>query len=634
MSEERTALSILKKYWGYNSFKLNQESIISSVLSNNDTLGLMPTGGGKSLCYQVPALVKRGVCIVISPLISLMIDQVEDLKKRGISARYICSGMTRSDIEIILNNCLTNRVKILYVSPERLGSDLFISNFKQMKISLIAVDEAHSISQWGYDFRPSYMKIAEVRTYHPDTPILALTASATKDILVDICENLRFKNINILSSSFERDNLVYTVYKEEENNKIGKILKILDGVEGSGIIYVRTRNKASSLNVLLSNHGISSLAYHAGMTMAQRDHNQEYWMEDKVRVIIATTAFGMGINKPNVRFVIHYDMPLNLENYYQETGRAGRDGEKSYGILLHNTDNEKRMLDFAKSKYPELKYILNIYNAIGNYYQVPVGTGKDRRFDWDILSFSHNYNLEAFMVATSMKILENSDLISINEGLNAFSKVFISCSKKEVYNFIAQNPGYEPILQILLRLYPFIMIEFVAINENKISRIINENEESIHKSLEKLEKYGILHFDKKSKKPQIIFSENRLSNSNFTLSKESYHQMKEISLRKANEMLEYLKTNKCRQEYLINYFGIDSYPCGKCDNCIKNNKTNKTKNKEEEILSTLKQGPRQLSHFSDNQEFGNKEDTLPIIRNLLDREEIIYKNNMLYIKEC
>lgn len=631
MSESLTPLNILKKYWGYEEFKLNQEEIISSVLSDNDTIGLMPTGGGKSICYQVPALIKKGVCIVISPLISLMIDQVEDLQRRGIAAKYICSGMSKGEIEVILNNCLYSKIKLLYISPERISSETFISHFKKMKVSFIVVDEAHCLSQWGYDFRPSYMKIIDIRDYHPDIPLLALTASATEEVLVDISSKLMKSPFRFFTSSFERNNLIYAAYYEYDNNKIAKIIKILERIEGSGIIYVRSRNKATIINALLNNHNVSSMAYHAGMTMAERNHNQNYWIENKTRVIVATTAFGMGINKPDVRFIIHYDIPQSIENYFQEVGRAGRDGQKSYCVLLYNDNDKKELISFTRNRYPELDSIKKIYNAIGNYCNVPILTGKDRRFDWDILEFSHTYNYQPYIVANAIKIMENSQLFSVVENLNTFSKVKIICSKPNLYNFISQHPSYEPLLITLIRLYPFIMIDFVNINERDISKLIYETEDSIHKSLMTLEKYEILYFDQKSKNPQILFLENRLPDSNFSLSQETYHRMKEINIKKANQIINYIESDQCRQEYLLKYFSINSISCNKCDNCLtKRAKTNR-KSIEEKIIESLEYSPKQISYFSDNNEFGRKEIIIPIIRDMIDKEILTFKNGLIYI---
>lgn len=404
MANKEKIYEILKKYWGYDSFRYNQEAIISSVLSNKDTLALLPTGAGKSLCYQLPALCRPGICIVVSPLIALMIDQEKSLKSKGIKVRAIYSGQSNQEIEIALNNCIYGKVKILYISPERVSSKLFISYFEKMKVNLIAVDEAHCISKWGYDFRPSFLNIANLRQYHPQAPILALTATATQEVVDDIQEKLLFKEINILTSSFQRKNLSYTVF--EENDKIARIKAITENVGGSGLIYVRSRKKTIELSQKLQSIGIKATPYHAGLTLAIRRYHQKQWQDDEIDIIVATTAFGMGIDKNNVSYVIHYDLPESIEAYVQEVGRAGRNGMKAYGILLYNLKDIASLRKTIESNFPEKKYIQNIYNALGNYYKIASGTGQDLRFDFDIITFSQSYNLDPYLVFSSMRTLQ------------------------------------------------------------------------------------------------------------------------------------------------------------------------------------------------------------------------------------
>ncbi|MFA6368476.1 MAG: ATP-dependent DNA helicase RecQ, partial [Bacteroidales bacterium] len=423
MANKEKIYEILKKYWGYDSFRYNQEAIISSVLSNKDTLALLPTGAGKSLCYQLPALCRPGICIVVSPLIALMIDQEKSLKSKGIKVRAIYSGQSNQEIEIALNNCIYGKVKILYISPERVSSKLFISYFEKMKVNLIAVDEAHCISKWGYDFRPSFLNIANLRQYHPQAPILALTATATQEVVDDIQEKLLFKEINILTSSFQRKNLSYTVF--EENDKIARIKAITENVGGSGLIYVRSRKKTIELSQKLQSIGIKATPYHAGLTLAIRRYHQKQWQDDEIDIIVATTAFGMGIDKNNVSYVIHYDLPESIEAYVQEVGRAGRNGMKAYGILLYNLKDIASLRKTIESNFPEKKYIQNIYNALGNYYKIASGTGQDLRFDFDIITFSQSYNLDPYLVFSSMRTLQNSGLIELVENRNPLSKIFI-----------------------------------------------------------------------------------------------------------------------------------------------------------------------------------------------------------------
>lgn len=630
MAEQKTPLEVLKKYWGYDSFRLNQEAIISSVLSNNDTLALLPTGAGKSLCYQLPALCRSGVCVVISPLIALMMDQEKSLKAKGIKVRAIYSGLSNKEIEIALNNCLYGKVKVLYISPERVSSRLFISYFEKMNVNLIAVDESHCISKWGYDFRPSFLRISDLRKYHPNTPILALTATATKQVVDDIQEKLLFKEKNCLTSSFRRENLVYTVF--EESDKLSRIKKITENVGGSGLIYVRSRKKTVELAQSLASMGIRASAYHAGLTIPVRNYRQKEWMDDKIDVVVATTAFGMGIDKQNVSYVIHYDLPESIEAYVQEVGRAGRDGKKAYGILLYNERDIDRLRKSIDSNFPEKKYIQNIYNALGNYYQIASGTGQDRRFDFDIITFSQTYNLEPYLVFNTMRILQNSGLIEVVEDRNPFSKIMIIVEREPLYQFMIEYPLYFPLIEALRRNYSGIMTEFTIIDEKKLAKMCYDTEVNICNSLRRLEKYNILYYDPKSLNPQLIFTQNRLNNDNFELSQEQYYDIKETNKTKADELIEYVKSKKCREQYLLNYFDIQADICNRCDYCISQRQNKNTKVLKENIYQEIKNSPKPIDFFANNIYYGSKETTTPIIRELLDEELIIFKDGMLRIK--
>lgn len=630
MAEQKTPIEVLKKYWGYDSFRFNQEAIISSVLSNNDTLALLPTGAGKSLCYQLPALCRPGVCVVISPLIALMIDQEKALKAREIKVRAIYSGLTNQEIEIALNNCLYGKVKILYVSPERINSRLFISYFEKMNVNLIAVDEAHCISKWGYDFRPSFLEIAELRKYHPKAPILALTATATKQVVNDIQEKLLFKEENCLISSFKRKNLVYTVF--EESDKLSRIKTITENVGGSGLIYVRSRKKTIELSQTLVSMGIRATAYHAGLTIPVRNYRQKEWMDDKIDVMVATTAFGMGIDKQNVSYVIHYDLPESIEAYVQEVGRAGRNGNKAYGILLYNLRDIDKLRKTIESNFPEKKYIQNVYNALGNYYQIASGTGQDRRFDFDIITFSQAYNLEPYLVFNSIRILENSGLIEVVENRNPFSKIMIIVEREPLYNFIMEYPVYFPLIEALRRTYSGIMTEFTIIDEKKLAKICYDNEANIYNLLKRLERYNILFYDPKSINPQLIFIKNRLNNDNFELSQEQYYDIKETNKTKAEELIDYITSNQCREKYLLNYFDIESQPCNNCDYCISQKHKRNSMSLKEKIYQEIIDSPKPIDFFANNITYGSKDITTPIIRQLLDEELIIFEDGMLMIK--
>ncbi|MFA6706066.1 MAG: ATP-dependent DNA helicase RecQ [Bacteroidales bacterium] len=631
MANKEKIYEILKKYWGYDSFRYNQEAIISSVLSNKDTLALLPTGAGKSLCYQLPALCRPGICIVVSPLIALMIDQEKSLKSKGIKVRAIYSGQSNQEIEIALNNCIYGKVKILYISPERVSSKLFISYFEKMKVNLIAVDEAHCISKWGYDFRPSFLNIANLRQYHPQTPILALTATATQEVVDDIQEKLLFKEINILTSSFQRKNLSYTVF--EENDKIARIKAITENVGGSGLIYVRSRKKTIELSQKLQSIGIKATPYHAGLTLAIRRYHQKQWQDDEIDIIVATTAFGMGIDKNNVSYVIHYDLPESIEAYVQEVGRAGRNGMKAYGILLYNLKDIASLRKTIESNFPEKKYIQNIYNALGNYYKIASGTGQDLRFDFDIITFSQSYNLDPYLVFSSMRILQNSGLIELVENRNPLSKIFIHTEREPLYQFMLEYPQYFPLLEALRRNYSGIMTEFTQIDEKKLAKICYDTEANIYKSLKKLEKYTMLFYDPKSIQPQIIFTQNRLSNDTFELSQEKYYEIKETNKQKAEELIRYVQSHECRERQLLKYFNIESEKCNKCDVCISKKQTENKESLADKIYQELLNSPQPLHYFANNLTYGSKEVVVPIIRKLLDDEIIVLNDGILSVNE-
>ncbi|MEA4966599.1 MAG: ATP-dependent DNA helicase RecQ [Bacteroidaceae bacterium] len=631
MAQDKDPKEILKKYWGYDSFRFNQEAIISSVLSNKDTIALLPTGAGKSLCYQLPALCKSGVTVVVSPLIALMIDQEKSLKEKGISSRIIYSGLSSQNIEIILNNCLYGKVKILYISPERISSRLFISYFEKMKVNLIAVDEAHCISKWGYDFRPSFLNISDLRKYHPQVPVLALTATATKQVVEDIQDKLLFRERNILSTSVERENLNYMVF--QESDKITRIKTIIETIGGSGLIYVRSRKKTVELSQTLKAIGIKAEAYHAGLTNPIRNYRQLQWVEEKTDVMVATTAFGMGIDKQNVSYVIHYDLPESIEAYVQEVGRAGRNGKKAYGILLYNDRDIDTLRKTIESNFPDKKYIQNIYNALCNYYQIATSTGQDRRFDFDLIAFSQAYNFDTYLVFSSIRILQNSGLIEVVENRHPFSKVFIIVERDTLFDFMNTYPQYFPLLEALRRTYSGLMTEFTIIDEKKLAKLCYDTEENIFKSLKKLEKYNILYYEPKSSQPQLIFSQNRLSNDNFELSQEYYYQIKENNKKKAEQLIDYISSNECREKQILTYFDFKAKECGKCDVCLSNKKAIGREETINAIYNELLQGPKSLQYFANNINYGSKEIIIPLIRELLDEEVIILEDGLLSLKK-
>ena len=580
--------NILLKYWGYSSFRPLQEEIIQSVLEGKDTLALLPTGGGKSICYQVPGLVNDGLCIVISPLIALMKDQVEALKIKGINAVAVYSGMHYEQIEIAINNCIFGDIKFLYLSPERLGTELFKINLKRMKVNLIAVDEAHCISHWGYDFRPPYLKIAEIRQWHPQVPVVALTATATIDVVDDIQEKLCFRAKNVFLKSFQRNNLSYIVYKEED--KLNRLLRIIEKVKGTGIVYVRNRKKTKEISDFLKMNNISSDFYHAGLDIKTREVRQKAWMQGKTRIIVCTNAFGMGIDKPEVRLVVHMDLPDSIEAYFQEAGRAGRDEKKSYAVLLWEKADVISLYQSYEQSYPDPGMIKTVYNSLGNYLQIPVGSGKDQSYNFDILDFSSNYSFHHLFAYNCLKFLEKEGYISLPDKEESFSQVHIKVSKEDLYRFQVEKIAFDKFIKILLRMYGGLFMDFVRISERDIAAKNNLKTEDVISSLEKLNNIGILTYLPLKTKPQIVFCIERIDKNNISISKENYHHIKERAGMRIKSVVEFVSNeNKCRSIYLLNYFGEkNAVRCGSCDACINRNKAGLNEMEFDEIISHIK----------------------------------------------
>ncbi|RLD78224.1 MAG: RecQ family ATP-dependent DNA helicase, partial [Bacteroidetes bacterium] len=560
--------NILVKYWGYSSFRPMQEDIIQSVLDGRDTLALLPTGGGKSICFQVPALAMEGICVVISPLIALMKDQVENLKDRGIKAAAVHSGMHPREIDIAINNSVFGDLKFLYVSPERLKSPSFRQNLSSMNVCLLAVDEAHCISQWGYDFRPPYLNIAEIRPLINDAPVLALTATATNEVIVDIQEKLEFKEKNVLRKSFERKNLSYVVFHEED--KGGRLLKIVGNVKGSGIVYVRNRRKCREVSDFLNNNGIKATFYHAGLEARTREYRQDEWMKDKKQVIVATNAFGMGIDKPSVRFVVHFDLPDSTEAYFQEAGRAGRDGKRAYAVQLYEEADIRNAKQNLAISFPEAEVIRSIYNAIGNYYQIPLGGGKDLQFDFDLQDFSTRYRMNTANVFSALKILEKEGYILLGSELENPSKIMFSIEHNELYTFQVENPGYDPFIKLLLRSYGGIFTEFVRINEKELAKRADTTDEKIRSALTKMQKMGLLIYIPATSSPQLLMISDRIDSKAMNLSGENYSKRKKAAMKRMQSVLDYIQSsNHCRSQMLLKYFGeTGAQRCGLCDVCL------------------------------------------------------------------
>lgn len=535
-------------------------------------LALLPTGGGKSLCYQVPAMAKEGLCLVVSPLIALMKDQVENLRKKGITAFAIYSGMKRQEVIQTLKIATNSNCKFLYVSPERLETNLFKEYLPALAIHLIAVDEAHCISQWGYDFRPSYLRISALREELPKVPVLALTASATPEVQADICEKLLFKHQQVFRQSFNRPNLSYSVFNAE--SKINKLVKILKNVSGSSIVYCKSRRKTQEIAGLLHSYQINADFYHAGLTAEQRNNKQEAWMKNKVGTIACTNAFGMGIDKPDVRTVVHFDMPDCLENYYQEAGRAGRDGKKAYAVLLYEKDEIKELYEQALIRFPTLDIIQATYQSVCNYLQLPVGSDSGIYYDFDLVDFIKKFEFPAMQIMHTLKVLEQEEYLGFNEQVFIPSKVQFICNKERLYQFEAENVTLEPVIKLLLRSYEGIFDRSVGINEKQLAGWAKKDVAEIKKQLEQLHYYGIIQYEPQKDTPQLCLLQPRRKAEFVTINETAYKKRKELYLKRAEAFVLYVQElQECRSKQIGAYFGdLALKPCGICDNCLRQKK--------------------------------------------------------------
>src|SRR5690348_1438939 len=583
-----TPLSILQKHWGYNFFRPLQQDIIMSVVNGHDTLALMPTGGGKSICFQVPAMMHEGLCLVISPLIALMKDQVSALRQKGIPGLCIYSGMNRTEVIKTLENAVHGNFKFLYVSPERLETTLFLEYLPAIEINLIAVDEAHCISQWGYDFRPPYLRIAQLRELIPKAPVLALTASATLEVQNDICDKLLFKkNHQRFQQSFERNNLSYSVFNPP--SKQNKLIDILKKVAGSGIVYCKTRRRTKEVEELLNANGINASHYHAGLSTELRNTRQDEWLTGKTRIMACTNAFGMGIDKPDVRVVVHYDVPDALENYYQEAGRAGRDGEKAYSVLLYN---EQELIDIKSQtilKYPETAIIKQVYAALVNYFQLPAGNGEDASFDFEISDFTKKFKLHSVLVNNVLKILEQEEILSYSEQFFMPSTVVFTTDKLELDIFERNYPQYEPVIKGLLRSYNGIFDYPALINEFNLARFIAMPKEKVIAELYDLQKIGIIDYTPQKEKPQITFLRNRVATADLAINQKDLKKRKNAYEQRLNAMISYIKEPRCRSITIANYFNDFSVnQCGICDNCLTEKNISVSKEEFEKIMTGIK----------------------------------------------
>ena len=564
-------LEVLKKYWGYDSFRPLQAEIIDSVLAGNDTLALLPTGGGKSVCFQVPSLLSDGLCLVISPLIALMKDQVLNLKKKGVPALSIYSGMSFVEVKKTLQNAAYGNFKFLYVSPERLQTELFLEYLPLIEVNLIAVDEAHCISQWGYDFRPAYLHIAELREYFPDVPVLALTASATAEVQKDIREKLLFrKSQKFFQQSFERPNLSYSAF--HLFSKENKLLTIVKKVDGSGIVYCKTRRRTKEVAELLNQNGIVADFYHAGLSTEERHKKQEDWIDNKTRIICCTNAFGMGIDKPDVRTVVHFDVPDALENYYQEAGRAGRDGKKSYAVLLYSEAELESLKKQIDIRFPANEVIKKVYADLCNFLQLPSNSGEGLSYDFDLNTFAKNFKLDAYTINSVLKILEQEELISYSEQFFQPSTVEFSIDKQHLNDFEKSHPQYLHVVKGLLRSYDGIFDFPSFINEAELSSFVGINKELLIKILLELKALGIIDYIPQKEKPQIYFIKNRVKTDELFINQKNILKRKGAYEKRLKAMIGFCKNeNECRSSMISVYFN-GSYlpPCGICDNCLRN----------------------------------------------------------------
>jgi ATP-dependent DNA helicase RecQ len=602
-----SAVEILKRYWGYDTFRPLQHDIITSVLSGKDTLALMPTGGGKSICFQVPSMMKEGLCLVISPLIALMKDQVFNLKKKGIPALSIYSGMNYAEINKIIRNAAYGNYKFLYVSPERLETELFLEYLPAINVNLIAVDEAHCISQWGYDFRPPYLRIANIRKQLKDVPVLALTASATLEVQNDICDKLLFENDqNRFQQSFERSNLSYSVFTPP--SKQNKLVDILKKVPGSGIVYCKSRKRTKEVAELLHLNGIKADHYHAGLSNDMRVSRQEDWINNKTRIIACTNAFGMGIDKPDVRTVIHYDVPDALENYYQEAGRAGRDEKKAYAVLFFNDQEINDLKKQAEMRFPDMSAIKNVYGSIVNYFQLPSGSGEGLSFDFDINDFIKKFKLDAHVVTNVLKILEQEELIRYSDQFFSPSTVVFTTDKKAMEEFEKAYPKFDATIKGLLRSYEGIFDYPSAIHEFQLAKFISVKKEDLVLDLTKLKEMGVIDYTPQKENPQIQFLQNRVNTNDLVINQKNLLKRKQAFEKRLSAILNYIKDDSCRSKIIARYFNDSNVrPCGICDNCLKEKNLSISSDEFEMIRNEINKtlsgppvNPSQLIHNLNN----------------------------------
>ncbi len=620
---------ILKQYWGYDQFRPLQKDIVTAIYNGQDTLALLPTGGGKSICFQVPAMAMDGVCLVISPLIALMTDQVENLQKRNIKAKVVCSGMSEQEIEDAFNAAIYGNLKFLYLSPERLSTTLFLNKVKQMTVSFIAVDEAHCISQWGYDFRPSYLKIADIRTLLPDVSILALTATATPQVVEDIMAKLQFATPHVLSKSFSRPNLAYIVlYKE---NKLLTLQKLLQQIEGSGLVYCSTRKGTEEAAKFLTDNGFIADFYHAGLSSEERKFKQEQWKSGKIPVIAATNAFGMGIDKSDVRYVVHVNIPASIEAYFQEAGRAGRDEQKAYAIMIYNSTDKQRLSSMLTNNFPPVVRVKEIYQQIASYLQIAYGSGKGHSFDFNLIHFCMDKKLPSVNVYAILKILEIEGYLVYNDDTKKVSSLRFVVLRDQLYQYHLKNSFLDDLLTQILRNYTGVFSDYQVIDESYLARKLEKSEFEVYEGLKKLKTLGVIDYIPRKIHAQITFLTERLQNADIYLSPQNYKARKERETEKIEAMLGYAEiSDQCRSQLLLKYFGQNNAtPCGMCDYCVSKNQL---KDRREEILTILSKSPKNISEFLMAADFLHEEEYLYALQRLQNDGEVIVINGEFQLK--
>jgi ATP-dependent DNA helicase RecQ len=611
---------VLKEFWGFDSFRSSQSEIIASLLEGNDTLAILPTGGGKSICFQVPALMKEGCCLVISPLIALMEDQVQRLQSMGIPARAITSGLNQHELEDVLDECINGKLKFLYVSPERLETRAMLSALPDLPINLIAVDESHCISQWGYDFRPSYLNVSAIRPYFRNIPLIALTASATNQVKDDILQRLTMKTPKVFMNSFSRENINYRSIQCEE--KTTPIITLLREIPGSAIIYCRTRRRTTELSDLLQQHGFGADHYHAGLDQELRKEKQQSWITGGTRIMVCTNAFGMGIDKPDVRLVLHADIPDCLENYYQEAGRAGRDGKESYAILLYRLDDLENLRLMPAQKFPPMATIRKVYHALANHHQVPAGAGAGSCYELNLEEFMEKFKLALNDVINSLQTLKQEHIIHYLERVFMPSTVQFLCGREYMEQVESEYPELEPLIKILLRTYSGIYDVPVRISEKQIAWKLNMVISKVVSDLIRLNKMGIISFTPKKESPQICYIQDRVRADELEIDHAAYQLRKKMYEERVEVMIRFATDKKCKSIQIGNYFGDESIPaCGKCDNCLKKAEDRSEVGIYDQILTKLLKGPLNFAELKKMLPFGEKE-ILNELQFLKDQEKI------------